>query len=246
VIDNNLHPNIFDYTTPISRITYINALKPRTHAGVRFPPLDPSHRGNVVRLLELYLDHIHTDDLNDDTLWHPLSIYLSQARQVANNSLDSWAVGLTVAVEGIARRIPFTPPVSETDFSSLATKVGDFLAQEDYPDAIKKRVDGMLRGMGAASAKDRMYSLIKSGNVIESDINAWSKCRNSAVHTKHINPDDLMDSNMQAQTDRLLTVHRLMHSLIFYLIGYTGEYTNYAARHFPTDTYPFAVRSQVD
>lgn len=246
VLGEDLSPVVSDYTTPSGRTTWLNAFKPRKPSRPIFPPLDPRQGGNVIKLLQHYLDHILGEILEDNTMWHPLSVYLSQARQVTGNSLDSWAVGLTVAVEGVAKRVPFTPAVSDTDFAALTTKVAGFLMQQGYPDAIKKRVEGMLTGMGSVSAKDRMYSLVSSGHVLESDISAWSKSRNSAVHTKHVNIDDLVDAKMQKQMDRLLTVHRLMHSLVFYLIGYTGEFTNYAARHFPTASYPFVVQAPLD
>lgn len=241
VLGEDLSPAVSDHTTPSGRTVSLSAFNQRKPSRPIFPPLDPRQRGDVVGLLQHYLDHILGKNLGDDTMWHPLSVYLSQARQVAGNSLDSWAVGLTVAVEGIAKRVPFTPPVSDTDFAALAEKVADFLGEKGYSDTIKKRVEGLLSGMGAASAKDRMHGLVSSGNVLKSDIDAWSKCRNSAVHTKRVSIDDLIDAKMQKQMDLLLTVHRLLHSLTFHLIGYAGEFTNYAARNFPTDWYPFPV-----
>lgn len=246
VLGEDLSPAVSDYTTPGGRTVWLSAFKQRKPSRPIFPPLDPRQRGKVVRLLQHYLNHILGETLGDDMMWHPLSVYLSQARQVTGNSLDSWAVGLTVAVEGVAKRVRFTPPVSDTDFAALTAKVAGLLDEQGYPDSIRKRVESMLRGMGTVSAKDRMYSLVSSGHVLESDISAWSKSRNSAVHTKHVNLDDLIDDKMQKQMDLLLTVHRLMHSLVFYLIDYAGEFTNYAARDFPTASYPFVDGAPVE
>lgn len=244
VLGKDLSPATCEYKTPGGTTTWFNALKSRKSSRPIFPPLDPRRGGNVIRLFQHYLDHILGENLGDDTMWHPLSVYLSQARQVTGNSLDSWAVGLTVAVEGVAKRVPFTPAVSKTDFGALAADVAGFLEQQGYPGSTMKRVEGIISGMGSVSAKDRMYSLVNSGHVLESDIRAWSISRNSAVHTKSINLEDIVDAKMQEQMDLLLTVHRLMHSLVFYLIGYSGEFTNYAARHFPSASYPFVTHQR--
>jgi hypothetical protein len=100
----------------------------------------------------------------------------------------------------------------------------------------------MLAGMGAVSAKDRIYSLVPTGGVLQDDIDAWSTIRNSAIHTKNVRAADIVGEKIQAQLDLLFKIHRLMYCLVFNQIGYKGPFTDYGSRYFPTAVYPFPIR----
>jgi hypothetical protein len=238
----DLRPAVVDCSTPEGRTVSMYAARPASSSAASFPPIQPSRldlSANLIRLMECYLDYILSDGTVDKELWHPLSGYVALARQASRNSLDTWAVGASVAVEGIAKRVPVTAPSSSVDFGDLSKKVANFLKAESYADQTIARVRGMLAGMGAVSAKDRMYSLVPTGGVLQDDIDAWSTIRNSAIHTKNVRATDIVDEKMQAQLDLLFKVHRLMHCLVFNQIGYEGAFTDYGNHYFPTAAYPF-------
>lgn len=242
VLGQELRAAVSDAGTPTGRGVTLHAMRRPRGPHPALPPLPttrPDPRRDVMRLLQHYLEYILGDAPTEDELVHPLSAHVSQARQVSGNSFDSWAVGLSVAVEGVAKLVPYTPPVSDTDFAALSKKVRQFLASVPYSETMIARVIGLLQGMGSISAKDRMHSLVPSGAVQKGDIDAWSKIRNSMVHTRQVMAADLVDAKLQRQLDLLFKVHRLLHSMIFHLVAYEGPFIDYGTRNFPIASYPF-------
>lgn len=242
VLNEDLTPVVSDFSTPHWRTVSLYAGRAEHSSRPNLSPLQHGHPDpgrDVIRLLGQYLDFILADAPVDQQLVHPLSAHLAHARQVSGNSFDAWAVGLSVAVEGVVKLIPFKPPVSDIDFAALANEVTIFLASTGKPQAIVTRVEGLLTGMGSVAVKDRMYALVPSGAVQEEDIRAWSKLRNSNVHTTKLRTADLEDTKVQAQLDLLFKVHRLLHSLVFHLIGYKGRFIDYGRHTFPRSEYPF-------
>lgn len=173
--------------------------------------------------------------------WHPCSAHLAHARQASANSLEAWEVGLSVAVEGIANLIPAEAPSETVDYRELRNELTAWLRERGSPESLVNRIGGMLAGLEMVRPRDRMMGLVDRGAVSKDGIAAWVRVRNTAVHTRQIMSSDLEDSELQRRFDQLHRVYRLMHGMVFHLIGYSGPYSNYAERGFLDAVFPFAA-----
>ena len=166
--------------------------------------------------------------------WHPVTFHVHNAVASSANSLDAWAVGVSVAVEGLANLIEV--PENPAD-KALIARLRGWLAQQmqDHPEfaALSQRVDGRVNTMSTPSIKDRLHHLAQMHGVNPDYAKAWGKLRNTHVHPR---PDDLkaLDSDeFQKIIDRLFKVTTLMYELVFHLIGYTGPYQDFGSPGFP-------------
>ncbi|NOJ41053.1 hypothetical protein [Bradyrhizobium australiense] len=87
------------------RAVILNSATRKTGA-IRLGP--PISRGSIAflkgwRLFETYLAHIVRQTKFEK--WNPCSGYVHNAQEASANSLDAWAIGLCVAVEGLASMI---------------------------------------------------------------------------------------------------------------------------------------------
>ncbi len=245
VLGLDLHVDISDCAGDGKRTVELRSAL-RRHSRVNpYPPLDTRtpRAPAILILLEKYLRYALTAPVAD--AWHPCSAYLAHARQASANSLEAWEVGLSVAVEGIANLVSVEPVTDEVDYPQLRKALLAWLAGQSYPDSIVRRIGGMLGGLETVRPKDRMMSLIGRGSVSKDDIDAWVRVRNTAVHTRQVTASDFDDTELQQRFDQLHRVYRLMHCMVFHLIGYSGPYSNYAEHGFPDANFPLAAAEGV-
>lgn len=238
----DLHVDISDSAGDGKRTAELRSAGARPSRINPYPPLNTRSPGNtapVIALLQHYLRYALTAPMAD--AWHPCSAHLAHARQASANSLEAWEVGLSVAVEGIANLIPAEAPSETVDYRELRNELTAWLRERGYPESLVNRIGGMLAGLEMVRPKDRMMGLVDRGAVSKDDIAAWVRVRNTAVHTRQITSSDLEDSELQRRFDQLHRVYRLMHGMVFHLIGYSGSYSNYAERGFPDAVFPFAA-----
>lgn len=238
----DLHVDISDSAGDGKRTAELRSAGARQSRINPYPPLNtrsPSNTAPVITLLQYYLRYALAAPIAD--AWHPCSAHLAHARQASANSLEAWEVGLSVAVEGIANLIPAEAPSETIDYGALRKELTAWLGERSYPESLVSRIGGMLGGLEMVRPKDRMMGLVGGGAVSKDDIAAWVRVRNTAVHTRQVTSSDLEDSELQRQFDQLHRVYRLMHGMVFHLIGYSGPYSNYAERGFPDAMFPLAA-----
>lgn len=152
--------------------------------------------------------------------------------------MDAWAIGLSVAVEGLANLLPFERETTESDrlidlqkyISNQVSTSADFLEFSD-------RVTGIMSGLTTIRAVDRMISIAKHGHADLQHINAWKKLRNRGVHPSTAGRDDTSSRDFQKLIDQLHSVNVLLSHLLFHLIDYRGLYTDYSTKGFPLKGY---------
>lgn len=235
----DLHIDISDTAGDGKRTAELRSAGARRSRVNPYPPLDTRSPGNwapIITLLQHYLKYTFAGQIAD--AWHPCSAHLAHARQASANSLEAWEVGLSVAVEGIANLIPAQAASETVDYRELRKRLTAWLGESGYPDSLVNRIGGMLGGLEMVRPKDRMMGLVDCGAVSKDDIDAWVRVRNTAVHTRQITSSDFDDNELQRRFDQLHQVYRLMHGMVFHLIGYSGPYSNYAERGFPEAIFP--------
>jgi hypothetical protein len=77
--------------------------------------------------------------------------------------------------------------------------------------------------MGTARAKDKLRSLARAGLIREELVRAWETTRNAAAHGAGVDPEKIERAYRAFQATQAL-----FNELVFLIIGYTGQYTDYS------------------
>jgi hypothetical protein len=78
--------------------------------------------------------------------------------------------------------------------------------------------------------KDRVKPLIAAGKVEHSYVKSWGALRHPSVHAAGLHPST---EKVQEQLDLIDDTSVLMYQIIFSLIDYEGEYTDYGSTGYP-------------
>jgi hypothetical protein len=183
--------------------------------------------------------------------WNPCTGYLHLAHEASANSLDAWAVGLGVAVEGLASLIDIEQDRAEKKKRKAEKerlkKLQDFIVKQVSSRkrlrAFTERIRGLLAGLTSVRAIDRMKWLADHGGADPAHVEAWPKLRNRGVHPATKGDVDVASLDFQKMIDELNRVTVLLYHIVFHVIGYRGPYTDYATRNFPAKNYPPASPS---
>jgi hypothetical protein len=190
---------------------------------------------NSWQLFDCYLGYITKE--TKAAYWNPISNHVHNALEASSNSIDAWAIGLGVAVEGIANLLPYKMPVDQKakmkDLQKFITKQ---VAGSDTHKEYSGRVQGLVAGLTAVRAVDKMQWLVKQGGTLETHVQAWKDLRNRNVHP--IGKIDVASLDYQRLIDELHKVSVLLYHIVFHIIGYSGPYTDYGAHGFPKAEYP--------
>lgn len=168
--------------------------------------------------------------------WHPCFIHIHNAIEASANSLDAWAIGLGVAVEGLARMVQIEDdPVHKKNCKILGARVKAFLQEMSWLDqSIGKRALGSLSRLNEPRVKERLEALIASKIVNGELLKAWQRCRHPSAHGAVIDIESAQAEEIQRMWHDLDCVTTLMYEITFHLVGYTESYTDYSADDWPT------------
>lgn len=180
---------------------------------------------HVWNLFGKYLEYVITHPQPE---WHPLSESVHSAVMGDANSLDAGLLTLSVAIEGILK-IGF-PKLAAPDDSlreqiEIACKM---ISDSDLKDTFKPRVLSALNAMQTPRAKDKLLALQQSGIIRKEFVDAWQATRHPSVHA------DGLDKTAIAKIFRnYQSARTLFNELIFLVIGYAGQYTDYSVVGWP-------------
>jgi hypothetical protein len=189
------------------------------------------------QLFTCYLAYVIAN--THDTHWNPVAYHLYNACESSANSLDAWAVGVSVAVEAVVDLIQLQGDDQKAERLKLfQQRMLEWLAaQTDFSDFLD-RMRGLIGMMGRRRPQDTLYGLADTGFAERAYVDAWTYLRNRHVHPtiKDLKKPDLSD--YQKLYDNIHRVEVLLHQLTFYLIGYKGPFTDYGTANFPSKQYP--------
>lgn len=206
-----------------------------------YPPISrggPAFRSHSWRLFETYLSFVMRDA---GPYWHQCSNHLHNACEASANALDAWAIGLGVAVEGLASLLPRQlDPDAVKQLNALQTFINGHVSGSPEYKEFAPRIAGMMNGLTQIRAVDRMSAFALNGGTAAALVDDWKKLRNRGVHPTN-RGGDIAPAKLQQMLDEVHHVTVLMYHIVFALIGYTGPYTDYGVHGFPERHYPPAA-----
>jgi hypothetical protein len=208
------------------------------------PPISPASadfREHGWCLFRAYLAYV--TQKTQDTHWNPVAYHLYNACETTSNSVDAWAVGISVAVEAVTGLISIASDDDKAKELTLYQKrvLAWLDKQKDLSADIVKRAQGQICAMSNKRPQDTLYALAATGQVAKNYVDAWSYLRNRHVHPKLQDLEKPTPVDMQKLLDHIHKVEVLLRQLTFHLIGYVGPFTDYGVSNFPSKQYPLAV-----
>jgi hypothetical protein len=167
--------------------------------------------------------------------WHPCVLHLHNAIEASANSLDAARLGLCVAVEGLAKLIPVPADEDQKRNIKKLTKAMRCILLRSGLNAtvLGQRAEGLFSQLHIPRLKDHLEPLVRTGELRQSLIKAWSDLRHGAAHAAAFD----IDNARPDETAKLLVgidrVTTLMYEIIFHLIEYEEEYTDYSEPDHP-------------
>jgi hypothetical protein len=197
------------------------------------------------KLFEKYLAYVVQK--TDGTYWNPVAYHLHNACEATANSVDAWAVGVSVAVEAVSGLINVEGDKQKAERVVLyQERARKWLEdQKDLAD-IADRAWGLINAMSSKRPQDALYALAETGHVEKAYVDAWEYLRNRHVHPKLKDLQKPSPVDFQKLLDHIHRVETLLRQLTFYLIGYEGPFTDYGVygKHaFPSKQYPLVLNS---
>lgn len=181
--------------------------------------------------------------------FHPCSSYLFSVSQASANTVDSFALALAVAVEGLVNTLYKHLGERTARFGEAVSALKDYVLSWpdlDYwgkeADIDRKRLPGLIGNLKHVSPQNRMYLLVESGYLVRSHVDIWKKVRHREAHAL----DDPTSSRVQEQVRQNDTLIVLVYHLVFHKIGYEGIYSDYSTVGYPPRLYPPRLSQPVD
>jgi hypothetical protein len=188
-------------------------------------------------LFRQYLDFVTSSSTAG--YWNHVTYHVHNAAEASGNSMDAWAVGVSVAVEGLANLIPVP---TEGSKKKLIKEFQSWVLPQvkDSPQfsSLHDRLNGLLGMMNNPRVQDRLMPLALRGRVTSDYVKAWSDLRNKHVHPRAKDLQKLSDGDIQGFLDLIYKVTTLMYEIVFYLIEYDGPYQDFGRHGFPIKTFP--------
>lgn len=185
--------------------------------------------GNVWKLFERFFTYC-SDYKEPD--WHPLFDYVHQVVEAGKASMEAYALTLTVSVEGLLKLAFRDVALPGEEFLHKLEDAQGEIDNSKISEDVKRRIRGALEPMKNPRAIDRLKYLVDEGVVDQRLVRSWKRVRNSSAHS---DPIDL--SRFQELIDDCYAVYVLFNQLIFHVIEYDGQYTDYSVHGFPTGKY---------
>lgn len=187
-----------------------------------------------------YFEYIRN---NDSPNWHAISRHVCFYLDGANTMLDQTMLRLGVAIEGILADEYSHVGTDDHTLQAALPSLEEHLRGWKYGDnpecelAIKRRLGGIIDQMKSnKNATARLNALLDCGVITKEEIGSWKKCRNSYAHGYY--PRQLPNQKDFDDIGRMTT---LLHKIIFQAIGYSGKYTDYGQRGWPTHDFRTAA-----
>ena len=185
----------------------------------------------------LYLKYV--SDNSKPGYWSHCSYHLHNACESSANSLDAWSYGLSIAVEGLSALLPSKKDAEgKALLKDMAKDVIGYVSKNNRYSSLLERLKGTLNAMANEPPPDRMYLLTAAGQLKHEHVTAWKTLRNRFVHPKEIDLENLDSKRLQELMNEIHSVTVLMYHVVFYIIGYSGIYTDYSTFGFPEKKYP--------
>jgi hypothetical protein len=213
--------------TTETRIKAINTkkLKSRIPSPIDYHRIDYSE--SVWLLFNCYLKHVLANNID---YLHPIFKEVYSVIESGKASLDVEALILSVSIESLLREelnnfYKLSPELSTN--ICIAKKL--ILESDILDENFKNRMIGSLSNMEKARAKDILFGLRDNGLVDKELVKIYGNLRNKSAHGAKNSGGD-----MQNYFNQISAVLVLFFQLVFLIIEYNGEQTDYGTYGYPT------------
>lgn len=206
-------------------------------------PLELRTAGNADfwKLFDKYLTYVVA---NQNDGFHPISSAWHAVLQSANSDIEAQALAAAVAVEALLNVVDeegknLPPSLSEGDrlVAGWIERVFSLIEDIGCPTPIQNRIRGFFKPLFQMSPVNRLKRLAEARVIDGGSIPSWTLLRNTRAHGSNAGFRSVAEA-IAAHA----AVIGLCYQLIYYGIGYTGEFINYAKRNWPNEIYPDALR----
>ena len=208
---------------------YVQATGPDTGpSGIEPPNRDDSPSEDTWLLFERYLSYCLTSPEEGHSLWALVhNVLWSGSAHIGVQALT-----LCVSVEALLKThfSDVMPADPETEQNIKKAKE-IFNASSCLDEKFRKRLDGALESFTKTRPADRLNELCKKKLIDLRLIESWTKLRNASAHGDLVNFTDR--AKLNRHIDKCNAVLVLFYQLVFLLIGYAGQYTDYATHGYP-------------
>ena len=208
-----------------------------TKLGAPIAPNSVEFLDNGWDLIRSYLEYVVKNSTAD--YWSYVTYHVHNATEASANSMDACAIGVSVAVEGLANLVQLPDGGGR---SSLVKEFSDCMLpkikENEKFSSLHDRLKGLLGMMNNPRVQDRLIPLAQSGRVTADYVKAWSALRNKHVHPKAKDLQKLADGDIQEFLDLIQKVTTLMYEIVFHLIDYKGPYVDFGSYGYPMKQYP--------
>jgi len=153
------------------------------------------------------------------------------------SSIDVEALVLSVTIESLlVGRFCGLVSGQTPSNTEIASTLALLDAAGGLTDSMRARLKGFVGAMGTLRAKDVLVRFRERGLIRPKLIELYTKLRNEAAHGEGTNAAEL-----QPFLDRCAAALTLFYQLVFLLVGYTGKYSDYSLRGWPTPTFSVSL-----
>jgi hypothetical protein len=205
--------------------------------GLVEPPVPHrSHSEDFYRLFGCFYQYASKHAAGKD--YSPLSGKIGGLFALKGVWVETVVLLLCVAVERL---------LNEDDFAQLGKPADEVRAEVDQvlaaaaklelSKSMKNRVLGALNGFKTTSPADRLNTLIVAGVLVEDDRKTWKTSRNASAHGSF----EIAPEERQRVIDNAFRLLTMIYKMAFFCIGYSGPYTNFSVRSWPTADFDLAA-----
>jgi hypothetical protein len=228
-------PRVVEYHRGADKTLRLLSPRPLSERTRLRRPLSSQHLVDLEmpwRLFNRYLEYLAS---YSGSGWHPCVLHLHNAIEASANSLDAARLGLCVAVEGLAKLVPILESEEEKKAIKKLSKTMRCVLKRFKLSGttLGQRAEGLLSTLNIPRLKDRLESLVQAGVIRPTLIKAWDDLRHGAAHAAGFDIDYAKPEATQKLLIGIDKVTTLMYEIIFHLIGYEEEYTDYSEPDWP-------------
>jgi hypothetical protein len=143
-------------------------------------------------------------------------------------SVETAALVYSVAVESLLRLVPGTRDrrvAADVALDECRTRLLAVLSNDPAPEAVKKRLKGLLDNASQLRPADDLRALADAGAVTPALVKVWHDVRRSTAHGGTPVDVNELPEQLAVLVEQVAT---LLYELVFHLVGYEGLYTSYA------------------
>lgn len=241
LLGRKVQPVHVHWDTPegeVDQLLSFQRADPRYVASI-LPPLrlDPLSSGDAWTLFALYLSFVSSEESEN---FHPISAEWETLIHSSLTGVEGRVLVAAVAAEAILKIVDLEGaklkpelPGDDAEVASWIERILDFVRANGGEPRIIKRIKGFFSSLLGLTTSHRFKRLASKGVVDGRLVQNWGTLRNTRGHG--VKGGVKAPEEVVAAYDAIIG---LLYQLVFYAVGYKGQYLAYGEYGWPTRQYP--------